>query len=268
MSATVARTAIEEAGLTHVSPSSLNRFIRCPESYRQRYIVGKKDPAGGKALVGSAVDKAVGDYYTARIGGGPGLELEAMQDSFRDHLLNESESESYVLDNETPGEMIDKALPLVAAYYPVAKAKPDPVAVQKRIEITRPSLPVPIIGFVDVRFDAHLIDLKVAANRSVHPDWRIANRIYSAAEGVPAAWDVVTKTKVPVVYTASDGDEYQESWSAAKADRTVRMVGQIMGSINSMLMMFGTDDPWPTLGISHPWSCLVCAYRKDCSAWT
>lgn len=263
----MASSVLADAGIEHVSASSLNRFIRCPESYRQRYVCGAKDPAGSKALVGSAVDKAIGDYYTARIGGGPGLELDAVEDSFRDHLLNESDSASYALDDETPGAMIDKALPLVRAYLPVAQKMPDPIAVQKRIEIKRDSLPVPIIGYLDARFPSLVVDTKVAANKSFHPDWHLAFRIYSAAEEVPAEAHVITKTKVPAVWTGADSPEYQESYSGAKADRTVRMVGQIIGSLESMLIMFGADNPWPQMGISHPWSCLVCSYRNGCPAW-
>jgi hypothetical protein len=262
----VAVSVLAEAGIEHVSASSLNRFIRCPESYRQRYVCGIKDPAGGKALVGSAVDKAIGDYYTARIGGGPGLDQASVEDSLRDHLLREADS--FVLEDESTGDMIDKAIPLVRAYLPVMQAKPDPIAVQRRIEIKRDSLPVPVIGFIDTEFENVVTDTKVAANKSIHPDWIIQNRIYSAATSKPASWDVVTKTKVPAVYTADDGPQYQESWSQAKADRTIRLVGQIVGSIEAMVVMFGVDTPWPTTGISHPWGCLVCSYRKNCAAWS
>lgn len=261
----MASSVLADAGIEHVSASSLNRFIRCAESYRQRYVLHVKDPAGAKALVGTAVDKAVGDYYTARIGGGPGMAQDAVEDSLRDHLLREADS--FVLEDESTGEMIDKAIPLVRAYLPVMQAKPDPIAVQKRIEIQRDSLPIPVIGFIDTEFPAVVTDTKVAANKSVHPDWIIQNRIYSAATSKPASWDILTKTKVPAIYTADDGPQYQEAWSQAKADRTIRLVGQIIGSIESMLVMFGTDDPWPQTGISHTWACLTCAYRKDCAAW-
>lgn len=255
--------------LRHVSPSSLNRFLRCPENWRQRYLLDKPDPAGSKALVGSAFDKSFGDYYTARIGGGPGLELDAIQDSFRDNLLNEADTDTYVLDeDDTAGEMIDKSLPLVAAYLPVAQSMPDPIAVQQRVEIVHHSLPLPVIGFIDVRFVSSLTDTKLAANRSFHPDWHLPLRIYSAAESVPADVHIITKTKVPAVYTGADGDEYTESWSAAKAARTLRLVGQTIAQIESMLVMFGADSPWPTLpGLVHTWSCGKCPYKKGCPAW-
>lgn len=269
MSAVAASNVLAEAGIRHVSASSLNRFLRCPENYRQRYLLGNADPAGSKALVGSAFDKAVGDYYTARIGGGPGLELDAVQDSLRDHLLNEADTDTYVFDDgETAGEMVDKALPLAAAYLPIAQSMPDPIAVQKRVEIIHDSLPLPVIGFIDVRFASNVTDTKLAANKSFHPDWHLPLRIYSAAESVPSGVHLITKTRVPAVYTPADGPEYEESWSQAKADRTIRIIGQTIGRIEAMLLMFGVDDPWETLpGLVHTWSCGKCPYKKNCVAW-
>ncbi len=263
----VATNALVEAGIRHVSASSINRFIRCPESYRQRYLLDKPDRAGSKALIGSAVDKAAGEYYTARIGGGPGIDLATAQDSCRDNLLVEAERGDFDLDDESTDSLIDKAVPLIAAYLPVAQKMPDPVAVQKRVEIERDNLPVPIIGYLDVLFEQSIVDIKTAANKTQHPDWRIALRIYSAAESKPAGTHVITKTKVPAVYTPADDDCYAEPWSKARAAHTIRMAGQMMGSIESMLLMFGPDEPWPTTGLSHTWSCGSCAYKRDCVAW-
>ena len=47
--------------------------------------------------------------------------------------------------------------------------------------------------------------------------------------------------------TPDDGPEYQESWSTAKADRTIRMVGRTMAQIEACLIQFGPDESWPTL---------------------
>lgn len=261
----LATSAFVEAGIRHVSPSSLNRFIRCPENYRQRYILGKKDPAGPKALQGTADHEAYGDYYRSRISGVE-TPLDVVEDIYRETIHNKSDE--YNLEDETTDTLVDKGIPLVRAYYETARSMPDPIAVEQKVLIERDDLPVPILGYLDVRFEHAIIDRKRAANRSVHPDWRIANRIYSAAESVPAGWHVVTSTRVPAVYTPADGAEYEEPWSEARAAKTIRMCGQIIGSIEANLIMFGADNPWPTLGLSHQWACGKCPYRKNCEAWS
>ncbi|MBA3841030.1 MAG: PD-(D/E)XK nuclease family protein [Actinobacteria bacterium] len=263
----VATNALIEAGIKHVSPSSLNRFLRCPENFRQRYVCKKPDRAGHKALLGTADSKAFEDFYVARLGGGPGISLSDCEDSFRDHLLAKAEADEYDLEGETTSSLIDTGIPTIRAYYPVAQSMPDPIAVEEKILIERDSLPVPILGYTDVEFEAFGIDRKGAANKSVHPDWRLQTRIYSAAKSKPWGLHVTTRTKVPAVYTPSDGEQYEESWSTAKADRTVRMVGQIVASMESMILMFGVDDPWPQNGYVHQWACPRCPYKSSCPAW-
>lgn len=268
MNAVVEGSVLEAAGITHVSASSLNRFMRCQESYRQRYCLGIKDPAGPKALMGTADSKAFADFYTARIGGGPGVELGILEDVYRDTLLEASEKDEYDLEGETTGDLIDTGIPTVRAYYEVARKMPDPIAVEQRIEIVQDNLPLPIIGYTDVEFEAMGIDRKGAASKTVHPDWRIQNRIYSAAKSKPWGWHVTTRTKVPAVWTPENGGEaYEEPWSAARAEKTIRFVGQMIGSIEANLLMFGPDNPWPQTGLSHTWACAKCAYRKGCAAW-
>jgi hypothetical protein len=248
----------------HVSPSSLNRFIRCPENFRQRYILGIKDVAGAKALQGSADSVAYADYYRASMSGVE-TPLSVLEDVYRDTL--HAKADEYDLEDETKDSLVDKGIPGLRAYYEVAKRMPTPVAVEERILIERASLPVPVLGYLDVEFPEIIIDRKGAANRSMHPDWRLQLRIYSAARDKPAGVHITSRTKVPAVYTPDDGEEYQESWSQAKANRTIRMCGQIESQIESLLLMFGPDETWPTLGLSHAWACGRCPYKKDCEAW-
>lgn len=251
--------------LKHVSPSSINRFLRCPENFRQRYLLHKTDIAGPKALQGTADSVAFADFYRASMGDIL-LDLELIEDTYRDTI--HAKSDEYNLEDETTDSLVDKGIPSVRAYYEVAKSMPRPVAVEEKVLIERPSLPIPIMGYLDVEFPEIIIDRKGAANRSMHPDWRLQLRIYSAAREKPAGVHITTRTKVPAVYTPADGDEYQEAYSGAKADRTIRMVGRTMAQIEACLIQFGPDESWPTLpGLSHTWACGKCPYKRDCEAW-
>jgi hypothetical protein len=265
VSAVAAPSVLVEAGIEHVSPSSLNRFIRCPENFRQRYLLGIKDVAGAKALQGTADHEAYADYFRGRIAGSE-TPLDVLEDVFRGTL--HARADEYDLEGSTADALVDSGIPMVRAYYKVAQSMPDPVSVEQKVLIERPSLPIPILGYLDVKFPNVIVDRKRAATRSVHPEWRLANRVYSAAESLPAAWHIVTATKTPAVYTPADGDEYQEPWSEVRAQKTIRMCGQIMASIEACLIQFGPDSEWPTTGLSHAWACGKCPYRKACPAWT
>jgi hypothetical protein len=70
--------------LKHVSPSSLNRFVRCPENFRRRYICHERDVAGPKALQGTADSVAYADFYRASMGGVQ-TPLSVLEDVYRDN---------------------------------------------------------------------------------------------------------------------------------------------------------------------------------------
>jgi hypothetical protein len=222
--------------------------------------------AGPKALQGTADSVAYADFYRASMGGVQ-TPLSVLEDVYRDTI--HQKADEYDLEDETINTLVDKGIPGVRAYYAVAEKMPTPVAVEEKVLIERPSLPIPILGYLDVEFPEIIIDRKGAANRSMHPDWRIQLRIYSAARGKPAGVHITSRTKVPAVYTPDDGPEYQESWSQVKADRTIRMVGRTMARIESCLLQFGPDEPWDTIpGMSHAWACGKCPYKSTCEAWT
>lgn len=262
----VTASVLEAAGITHVSPSSLNRYMRCAENYRRRYVLGEKDPAGPKALLGSADSVAFAFYYEQRMGGVE-TPLDTITDLFRDAVV--AQDGDYDLEDETTDSLIDIGVPTIKAYHAVAITMPDPVAVEFKIVIERDTLPVPIIGYGDVKFEHRGIDRKGAANKSVHPDWRIQNLIYSAAESLPWGWHVTSRTRTPAVYTPENsGEAYETPWSEARASKTIRFVGQLIGSIEANLLMFGPDEPWPTTGMSHQWACGKCPYKSTCPAWS
>ena len=49
--------------LRHLSHSSYNRFVLCPEDWRRRYILGEKTAPSGAMFLGRQVDDAITLYY-------------------------------------------------------------------------------------------------------------------------------------------------------------------------------------------------------------
>ena len=49
--------------LEHLSHSSYNRFVLCPEDWRRRYMLGEKTAPSGSMFLGRQVDDAITLYY-------------------------------------------------------------------------------------------------------------------------------------------------------------------------------------------------------------
>lgn len=261
--------------LDHISPSGISTYIRCPNQFREKYILKQKERVGWKALLGSGDSKAYELYMLARIAG-TRLSLDDVSDAFRDTVIDAQDE--YDLDDkklgvQTASSIIDAGLPSVQAYYPVAEALPDPIGAEGWIRIENESLPVPLIGRTDFEFPQMVVERKNTDKAMIKPSWRFQARVYAAALQKPVHWHLSTRTKVPAVWTpdtvdAEKRDQWETPWSEAAASRTIRRVGQILGEIDAALLMWGPEQTWPTHGLDHEWACGLCSFKSRCPAWS
>src|SRR5947209_4473663 len=70
--------------LAHLSHSSYNRFILCPEDWRRRYILGEKTAPTGSMFLGRQVDDAISGYYQHLLDHGECLTLDQVKDAYWD----------------------------------------------------------------------------------------------------------------------------------------------------------------------------------------
>ena len=68
----------------HLSHSSYNRFILCPEDWRRRYVLGEKTAPTGAMFLGRQVDDAITLYYRRILETGDRLSLDQVKDAFWD----------------------------------------------------------------------------------------------------------------------------------------------------------------------------------------
>jgi hypothetical protein len=79
--------------LRHLSSTSYMRFVSCPEDWRRWYLKRERGPRTGAMVLGSRVDDAVSFYYRHLLDTGEVLELDQVQDWFRDTWRAGSEAE-------------------------------------------------------------------------------------------------------------------------------------------------------------------------------
>jgi hypothetical protein len=143
--------------LAHLSHSSYNRFILCPEDWRRRYILGEKTAPTGAMFLGRQVDDAISLYYQHILDHGERLTLDQVKDAYWDAWKAAAEAERGQLGIAWDAELREESafkLGLDAIDLSFAELIPalgEPVAVQRRVEYTlAPGLEWSVLCYLDL----------------------------------------------------------------------------------------------------------------------
>lgn len=221
------------AKIEHLSYSSINLFLSCSEAWRRKYIA-KEPTYGSPALVyGTAVHATVQRHLTT----GEAL-LTIWPEEWHKASTDESRGQ-IVWNGELPEQHHNEGLRLfgyadIAAGIDRVRAQYDGGAIERRVELRVPGIPVPVIGYIDVMLAGGVPGDFKTSNRSWSED-RAQNEqqslFYLAAlnqvgETVPG-WRfrhfVFVKTKTPKF------QEFEHAHSAAECLQlfsTIRKVWQ------------------------------------------
>lgn len=175
----------ERHGIKHLSASSLRLYRDQPAAWVCRYLMGIKDDAGPGAWRGTAVEAGL-DHY---LFGQPELATKAMHIAFEERAAG-------VADDDVAKER--EALPMFLAQARAATEKhPTPLTKQSKISIDIPGVEVPVIGFVDYRWDKSGLDLKTTWRMPSTPNAAHVEQmaIYAKATGLPFSLLYVTPKK-------------------------------------------------------------------------
>lgn len=140
------------AGLQHLSHTSVDLYLRCPEKWRRRYIDREYEPAGGYQVVGRAVHAAEAQSYHEMVETGEPHSTEQVVDEFVTQLANEQRDEAEIdWDGEDPGAMKDRGVSMVANYHKVIVPTMKPTLVENEFNIKlHPDHNWTIKGYIDV----------------------------------------------------------------------------------------------------------------------
>jgi hypothetical protein len=269
--------------LQHLSHSSYNRFILCPEDWRRRYILGEKTAPTGSMFLGRQVDDAISGYYQHLLDHGERLTLDQVKDAYWDGWKAATEAEREHLGIAWDAELREETafkLGLDAIDLSFAELIPrlgEPVAVQRKVEFAlAPGLEWSVLCYLDLetrRTDdgetvPAVVDYKVKttpltqfkADHDFQPAVYLAGR---CLERDPAA-------EFCFAQIAKPGPRRKEM--AASLVCTSRTAGQLRGALVRIAQVarqivacherFGPDEPW---GFADPvgWKCS----ERYCEAW-
>ncbi len=169
--------------ISHLSPTSLNSFLRCPKSFWYRYLHDPPIiiPPKGVMVLGSAYHEGLAAGFRHKMNTGENPTLELVQDAFdskwanirADNVLTDEE-EALPFDaidwEADPGELKDIGITLLSAYEKAIAPKLNPVLVEERQTLSVDGVQLVLIP--DLVTDNKIIDHKVKARRFSEDDLR------------------------------------------------------------------------------------------------
>lgn len=179
-----------ELHLDHLSVSSTNSYIDCGRAWKAKYQDGVTFPASPAQVIGSVFDRCVERYLRAQCEGSPKPVATFWGGAWRE-LTAGSEARPIDWQGEMPEAVHNQGERLVTSptvQHALAGIRPLQLAtgpaLQMRVELRVPGVPIQIIGFIDVITDDGAPgDIKTAARAwsadKVRKD--LQPRIYLAA---------------------------------------------------------------------------------------
>jgi len=268
----------------HWSPSQVKLFRKCPEQYRQSYVLGIKTPPGKALLWGRADHTAQETNYVQKIESHKDLTDDEVCDAFRDAVSSHVDEEGGMEEIDWGGqdavkgftEIVDDGTRLVSLYHKMIAPAIQPVAVEEGIETKLQGIPVPVSMRLDVRIEEAIIDAKTTSSskQKVSMENLLQGRIYSAALDLPTFFHLKVKPSQPggqINVLHSDkktGKPFMVSANPKVMASTLTAVRRTLAEIAWCFKTYGPDNPWPD-GLAHEWACGYCGYRDAgrCSYW-
>jgi hypothetical protein len=270
--------------LRHLSHSSYNRFILCPEDWRRRCILGEKTAPTGSMFLGRQVDDAISTYYQHILDHGERLTVDQVKDAYWDgwKATAEAEREQLGIAWETDlGEESAFKLGLNAIEVSFAELIPhlgEPIAVQRRVEYTlAPGLEWSVLCYLDLetrRPDAGelvpaVVDYKVKttpltqfkADHDFQPAVYLAGRWLEGDAASQFCFAQIAKPGPRRMEIAAS--LVSTTRSAGQLGGALVRIGQVARQIAACHERFGSDEPW---GFADPagWKCS----ERYCEAWS
>lgn len=178
--------------LDHISASSLKTFRRCPEQYRQRYVLGRKERPAVPLIWGTAHHKAIEHNFEHKITTYNDLPARELMERFAvalDERIDEDGGAAEIDWKDDGGNILgssplkawaetkDQGTRLVKVWREVAAPRYQPTAVERQFRLEIPGFP-PVEGRIDLetaivqapgthRFEANGSDLCASCGESI-----------------------------------------------------------------------------------------------------
>ena len=142
----------EAHGIAHLSPSSLNLFATQPSLFVMQKLLGKRGHVGCAAHRGTAAEAGIVHGLL-----NPDATIEACQAL----ALADYDRLSIMSGDPRRDKERDAVPPIVATAIPELRQYGIPDGVQLRVDRQLEGVPVPLLGYIDVRWSQHGITLDI-----------------------------------------------------------------------------------------------------------
>ena len=239
-------------------------------------MLGKKERPNVNMLWGSADSGAAEHNYRQKIQTEKDVPVEEVREQFAstfDEFVEQAGGDGEVRWEKSGGHATvkDRGVALAAAYHLTAAPRVQPIAVEERIEVSIPGVPIPVIGYPDVETAGTLIERKTSARKFTTPagNYLAQARIYQLgiAKPKPVHWHVSTKPAPPAVYTPLEEPTLETAWSQHEMDVTARWVRSTAEAIAADMRQFGPDREWPGAMATRESPCSWCGFRDHGCPW-
>ncbi len=266
----------------YVSASSLKMYVRCPEQWRRRYVLGHKAPPNSNMLWGGADHRAVGANYEQKIQSEKDLPVKEVQERFATELDegiaqadDEIEWAGRDLEGKTPAQardfILDRGANLVGMYQEQVAPTTFPLTVEQEFLLPIDGLGIPVKGYVDLTAFHGEVDVGAdppivierktkGSNQPPAPDDRFQARVYELATGLPVEFQVSVKTAQPRV-------TIHEPLPLSSVKSTTESLRRMVLGIAHCYTVYGEEQPWPDHGRLHTFACSFCGFRETCPWW-
>jgi len=263
--------------LKHLSASSIDMARRCPEQWRQRYILGRKERPAESPVMGTAVHAALERNFAQKIDSHVDLELVDLlawylDEGFARVCFDEQErAGEEILWDTGPEQTRQRGKFIVAAYHEHVAARIQPLKTESVFDIEW-GLPVPVQGRFDLERESSTVDFKTGkqAARKPKESWRIQAAIYTEATGKPVEFHSLAasaKTNAVTITTPLEAEDLLVAPHELERQEMKRTLRAVAAELCLYMAMNGPDNPWPTYGRFHQWGCDYCGFRPGCIAW-
>jgi PD-(D/E)XK nuclease superfamily len=264
--------------ITHLSQSSIGMLFRCPRQFERRYLHHEKERPGESMVVGSFFHETLDHNYKQKVASHVDLPQSEIIQFLHDAAVPKVLEEEGGIDNIRWDSSLDTARSdaerITAAYTQAVVPRIQPVGTEFKFEIDLDTVPVPIIGYVDVWEEGRTVDPKTGkqAVTKVKPSWRLQGSLYAWATGRPTEYHSISRAKQPRIVTALESEAMvvpvPTPSQAAHVEHLFRMAA---ATISFYYSLYGNEG-WPATGAVPDWTrnmlpCDYCGWRKGCPAW-
>jgi hypothetical protein len=249
--------------VTHLSVSSMNLYLRCPQAWKRRHVDKVRERPNGRMTLGKSAGAALTQHFGCQLETGEGLSTEQLLDEYSADFDSREDTD---YGTDVPGQLKDSGAAALALYHRIIAPKIKPVSVEREFELSWPDVPWVLTGFLDLETaDGAVADFKMIAQRwsadkakaALQPTGYLAAR---RAEGNPATrfeYHTCVRTKQPTA----------EIVPTTRSERRLDLFTDRVFSIARSIEWRWLHDCWQGAPEDLAWLCRSCGYAPDC-AWS